>query len=132
MVRPCTLDGPRGCYKCILPNPSPSGFSGVSTTGRSPPEAERSALGLGWCSLLHRTVCSVNLCFFNVPVRGSPWCRGRSAARARPVCAWVFFQKFLLSGIIYCIQDRRLKIVVDELILLKNDQLGKLVSPRGL
>jgi hypothetical protein len=52
----------------------------VFTTGRS-------ALGLGQCSLLCRTVRSVDLCFCSVPVRGSPWCRGRSAARARTVCA---------------------------------------------
>ena len=63
------------------------GFFGSSPTGRSAPEAERSELGLGRCSLLHRTVCSVNLCFCSVPVRGSPWCRGRSAARARTVHA---------------------------------------------
>jgi hypothetical protein len=47
---------------------------------------ERSALGLGRCLLLRRTVRSVDLCFCSVPVRGSPWCRGRSAARARTVC----------------------------------------------
>jgi hypothetical protein len=52
----------------------------VFTTGRS-------ALGLGRCSLLHRTVRSVDLCFCGVPVRGSPWCRGRSSARARTVHA---------------------------------------------
>jgi hypothetical protein len=67
--------------KCILPNPSPSGFSGFSTTGRSALEAGRSALGLEQCLLLLRTVRSVNICFCSVPVRGSPWCRGRSAAR---------------------------------------------------
>jgi hypothetical protein len=53
---------------CILPNPSHSGFSGFSTTGRSALEAARSSLGLGWCSLLFRTVRSVNLCFCSVPV----------------------------------------------------------------
>jgi hypothetical protein len=63
------------------------GFSGSSPTGRSAPEARRSTLGLGWCSLLHRTVRNVDLCFCSVPVRGSPWCRGWSAARARTVCA---------------------------------------------
>jgi hypothetical protein len=41
-------------------------------------------------------------------------------------------KKFLLSGIIYDIPDSRLRIVVDELMHLRNDQLGKLVSPRGL
>jgi hypothetical protein len=55
--------------------------------GRSAPEARQSALGLGRCSLLYRTVCSVDLCFCSVPVRGSPWCHGRSAARGRMVRA---------------------------------------------
>jgi hypothetical protein len=80
--------------KMHLPNPSPSGFSGFSTTGlsalearRSALEAGRSVLGLGRCSLLLQTVRSVNLCFCSVPIRGSPWCRGRSAARARTVRA---------------------------------------------
>jgi hypothetical protein len=71
--------------KCILLNPSPSGFSGFSTTGRSAPEVGQSVLGLGRCLLLLRTVHCVNLCFCSVHVRGSPWCRGRSAARARTV-----------------------------------------------
>jgi hypothetical protein len=55
--------------------------------GRSALEGERSALGLGRCSLLHWTVRSVDLCFCSVPVRGSPWCRGRSAAKVRTVRA---------------------------------------------
>ena len=79
--------------KMHLSNPSPSGFSGFSTTGRSAPEAGRSTLGFGRCSLLLRTVHSVDLCFCSVPVRGSPWCCGRSAARPRTVRARVFFQK---------------------------------------
>jgi hypothetical protein len=36
-------------------------------------------------------------------------------------------KKFLLYGI----PDSRLRIVVDELMHLRNDQLGKLVSSRG-
>jgi hypothetical protein len=40
-----------------------------------------------------------------------------------------FFQKLLMSGIIYGILDSRFIIVVDKLIHLTNDQLGKLVSP---
>jgi hypothetical protein len=40
-----------------------------------------------------------------------------------------FSKKLLLSGIIYGIPDTRLRVVVDELIHLTNDQLGKLVSP---
>jgi hypothetical protein len=67
--------------KIHFPEPVTFEFSGSSPTGRSAPEAERSALGLGWCSLLHRTVHNVDLCFCSVPVRGSPWCRGRSALR---------------------------------------------------
>jgi hypothetical protein len=59
---------------------------------------------------------------------GSPWCHGRSTARAQTVRA-CFSKKLLLSGIIYGILDRRLGVVVDELIHLTNDQLGKLVSP---
>jgi hypothetical protein len=86
------------------------------------PEAGRSALGLGWCSLLLRTVRSVNDVFCSVPVRGSPWCHGRSAHRC-------FSKKLLLSRIIYGIPDCQLRIVVDELMHLRNDQLGKLVSP---
>jgi hypothetical protein len=53
------------------------GFSGFSTTRRSAPKAGRSELGPGRCSLLLRTVRSVNTCFCIVPVRGSPRCRGR-------------------------------------------------------
>ena len=48
------------------------GFFDFSPTGRSAPEAGRSVRGLGRCSLLYRTICSVNLCFCSVPVRGSP------------------------------------------------------------
>jgi hypothetical protein len=40
-----------------------------------------------------------------------------------------FSKKLLLSRIIYGIPDSQLRIVVDELIYLTNDQLGKLVSP---
>jgi hypothetical protein len=44
----------------------------------------------------------------------------------------VFPKKLLLSGISYGILDSRLRIVVDELMHVRNDQLGKLVSPCGL
>jgi hypothetical protein len=47
---------------------------------------------------------------------------GRSAYRC-------FSKKLLMSGIIYGIPNSRLRIVVDELMHLRNDQLGKLVSP---
>jgi hypothetical protein len=40
-----------------------------------------------------------------------------------------FSKKLLPSRIIYGILDCRLRVVVDELIHLINDQLGKLVSP---
>jgi hypothetical protein len=53
---------------------------------------------------------------------GPPQGPGRSAHRG-------FSKKLLLSGIIYGITDSRLRIVVDELIHLTNDQVGKLVSP---
>jgi hypothetical protein len=71
---------PARTLKMNFIEPITFGFSGFTTTGRS-------ALGLGRCSLLLRMVRSVNVCFCSVPVRGSPWCRGRSAARARTVRA---------------------------------------------
>ena len=39
------------------------GFFGFSPTGRSAPEAGRSARGLGRCLLFHRTVRSRDMCF---------------------------------------------------------------------
>jgi hypothetical protein len=63
------------------------GFFGSSPTGRSVPEAGRSARGLERCLLTLRTVRSVDLGFCIGSVRGSSWCRGRSAARARTVRA---------------------------------------------
>jgi hypothetical protein len=69
------------------------GFFGSVPTGRSAPEAKRSAPGLGRCLLFHWMVHSVDLCLCSVPVRGSLWCRGRSAARARTVRAWSVFPK---------------------------------------
>jgi hypothetical protein len=51
---------------------------------------------------------------------------GRSAHRC-------FFQKkLLLFEIIYGISISRLRIVVDKLMHLRNDERGKLVSPRDL
>jgi hypothetical protein len=73
--------------KIHFTKPVTFGFFCFSLTGRSALEAGRSALGLGQCSLLHRTVRSVDLCLCSVPVRGSLWCRGRSVARARTVRA---------------------------------------------
>jgi hypothetical protein len=49
--------------KCILPNPSPLGFSSFSMSGRSTLEARRSELGPGRCSLLLQTVRSINASF---------------------------------------------------------------------
>jgi hypothetical protein len=63
------------------------GFFGSAPIGQSVPEAGRSALGLGRCLLFHQTVRSVDSRLCSVPVRGSIWCRRRSAARARTVRA---------------------------------------------
>jgi hypothetical protein len=75
------------CEEAIIhfTEPVTFGFFGSSPTGRSAPEAGRSALGLGRCLLFHRTVRSADLCFCIDSVRGSSWCRGWSAARARTV-----------------------------------------------
>jgi hypothetical protein len=62
------------------------GFFGSSPTGRSAPEARRSALFL-------RTVHSADSDFCIGSVRGSSWWCGRSAARARTVRAWPVFPK---------------------------------------
>jgi hypothetical protein len=88
---------------------------------------KRSAFGLGWCSLLLRIVHNVNLCFCNVPVRGSPWCRGRRKGPDGPRIG--VFQKDSVVRNNLGILDNRLRIVVDKLVHLRNDQLGKLVSP---
>jgi hypothetical protein len=112
--------------KIHFTEPVTFGFFWFSPTGRSAPEVGRSALGLGRCSLLHRTVRSVDSRLCSVPVRGSPWCCGRSAARARTVRRkgsdgprfWCFSKKLLLSGIIYGIPDSRPRMVVDELMHL--------------
>ena len=69
------------------------GFFGSSPTGRSAPEAGRSARGLGRSLLFLRTVRSVDLYFCIGSVRRLSWCRGRSAARARTVRAWPVFPK---------------------------------------
>jgi hypothetical protein len=98
-----------------FPEPVTFGFFGSSPTGRSAPEAGRSARGLGRSSLFLRTVRSVDLDFCIGSVRGSSWCCGRSAARdpdgPRLAC---FSKKLLLSEIIYGIPDSRFSIVVDE------------------
>jgi hypothetical protein len=63
------------------------GFFGSSPTGRSAPEAGRSARVLGRSLLSLRTVHSVDMGFCIGSVRGSFWCCGRSTARARTVHA---------------------------------------------
>jgi hypothetical protein len=63
------------------------GFFGSSPTGRSAREVGRSACGLRRCLLFLRTVHSVDLDFCIGSVRGSSWCRGRCAAKARMVRA---------------------------------------------
>jgi hypothetical protein len=47
----------------FLPNPSSSGFSVFSMSGRAAPEAGRSELGPERCSLLLQTVHSINASF---------------------------------------------------------------------
>jgi hypothetical protein len=69
--------------KIHFTEPVTFGFFGSSPAGRSAPEAGRSAHGLGRCFLFLRTVRSVELCFCSGSVRGSSWCCGRSAAKAR-------------------------------------------------
>jgi hypothetical protein len=85
----------REAAKIHFSEPVTFGFFGFLPTGRSAPEAGRSARGLGRSLLFLRTVCSGNLCFCIGSVRGSSLCRGRSAARARTVRAWPVFPKGL-------------------------------------
>jgi hypothetical protein len=44
-------------------------------------------------------------------------------------CTSELSKKLLLSGIIYGILDNRFRIDIDKLMHLRNNQLGKLVSP---
>jgi hypothetical protein len=69
------------------------GFFGFSPTGRSAPEAGRSARGLGRSLLFLRTVRSGDLYFCIGSVRRVSWCRRRSAVGARTVRAWPVFPK---------------------------------------
>jgi hypothetical protein len=69
------------------------GFFGSSPTGRSALEVGRSTRGLGRSLLFLRMVRSADLGFCIGSVRGSSWCCGRSAARARTVRAWPVFPK---------------------------------------
>jgi hypothetical protein len=83
----------REAAKIHFSEPVTFGFFGFLPTGRSAPEAGRSARGLGWSLLFLRTVCSGNLCFCIGSVRGSSLCHGRSAAMARTVRTWPVFPK---------------------------------------
>jgi hypothetical protein len=76
-VRPCTSTAE---IAMVSSNGYINGYYALNA-----PEAGRSALGLGRCLLLHLTVRSIDLRLCSVPVRESPWCRGRSGARARMV-----------------------------------------------
>jgi hypothetical protein len=69
------------------------GFFGFSPTGRSAPEAGRSARGHGRSLLFLRTVRSGDLYFCIGSVRRVSWCHGRSAVGARTVRAWPVFPK---------------------------------------
>ena len=69
------------------------GFFGSSPTGRSAPEAGRSARGHRRSALLLRTVHSADSDFCIGSVRGSFLCRGRSAAGVRTVRTWPVFPK---------------------------------------
>jgi hypothetical protein len=69
------------------------GFFGSSPTGRSAPETGWSARDHGRSLLFLRTVRSADLDFCIGSVRGSSWCCGWSAARARTVRAWSVFPK---------------------------------------
>jgi hypothetical protein len=107
--------------KMHFTKPVTFGFSSFSTIGRSAPEAGRSALGPEWCWLLLWTARSVNSIFAMFlseahpsVVNGLLQGPGRSAHRC-------FSKKLLLFGIIYSIPDSRLRIVVDELMHLRND-----------
>ena len=69
------------------------GFFGFSPTGRSAPEAGRSARGLRRSALFLRTVHSADLDFCIGSVRRVSWCHGRSAVGDRTVRAWPVFPK---------------------------------------
>jgi hypothetical protein len=76
------------------------GFFGSLPTGRSAPEAgrsergpRRSERGPRRSALILRTIHSADTDFCIGSVRGSSLCRGRSATRARTVCAWPVFPK---------------------------------------
>jgi hypothetical protein len=69
------------------------GFFGFSPTGRSAPEAGRSARGLERCFLFLRTVCSVDLDFALVLSEGHPGVADGSPQRPGRSALSLFFQK---------------------------------------
>jgi hypothetical protein len=117
-VRPCTPDGPRGRLKFILPNPSPSGFSGSSRPNgpRLRPDGSRlvsdDARFFIGRSVVLTCIYAVFLSEGHLGVAdGPPQGPGQSTLRCFP-------KKLLLSGIIYGIPDSRLRMIVDELMHL--------------
>jgi hypothetical protein len=120
--------------KMHLSNPLPSGFSGFSTSVFN----ERTVRAWGWTvRAWFRTVVSASsnspqckCVFCIVPMWGTPWCHGWPTRRPRTAHTQVNFpKKLLLSEIIYGILENRHRIDIDELMYLRNNQLGKLVSP---
>jgi hypothetical protein len=101
---------------------SRSGFSSFSTSGRSAPEPGWSELALGRCSLLLQTVHSVNACF-------ALFLSKAHLGVANGPRIGEFSKKLLLSRIVYDILDSQLRIDIDELMHLRNNQLDKQVSP---
>jgi hypothetical protein len=112
----------------FLPNPSPSGFSGLQWADgpRLRPDGSSLVPGGALFSFGQSVVCVV---FNTVSVRGSQRCRGRSAGRGQTVRAQVNSQKKLLLSGVNSILDSRLRIDIYGLMHLRINQLDKLVSP---
>jgi hypothetical protein len=94
------------------------GFFDSSPTGRSTPEAARSARGLGRSLLFLQTVRSVDMGFALVLSEGHPGVANGPPQGPGRSALCLFSKKLLLSGIIYSIPDSRFRIVVDELMHL--------------
>jgi hypothetical protein len=91
---------------------------------RSALEAGRSKLGPRRCSLLLWIVRSRNVSF--------AWFLSEAhQGVADGPHTGEFFKKLLLSGLIYGISESRLGMVMVEIMHLRINQLGKLVSPLG-
>jgi hypothetical protein len=128
-IRTCTLDGPWGRYKSILLHLAPLGFSSSQWVDDPRHSAGRCTLDLRLCSSSLQTVHSRIVVFNIVPVRGVAVSRMVRYKVLDDPRIGVFFQKSLMSRIIYVILDNRLRIEMDGLMHLWNNQLGKLVSP---